>query len=364
MITQLDLVLESFSRMDLERLQDLLVDEFTYADYPKEVFLKQLGVVFQEFKERDADLQLQIFRGACCSRACRHRLGSDAFRFFGLDGDHLDLRFILKNEKNGDVIIQDIYSCSRLISNEQGPKLGKELLLWFYEDDNPSLELSSNLLIARAQALAAEENWHQNFQNRPISLSEIKNWLMVHEATYQNIKQGKDIADGDWKWDKFLRIYTHLSAFLLFCDLFVSDLDILKAHRESPMEENALLKWILDVEERLEGNFYYELEDNCFEFRFQDPYWEVMILTETKIRFSEPIFGEYARFLRWFHEERKRLVKYYFALTAEEMDEFLESDPKPYHYYRVNKLLSYHLEIRNSFRKNGIFLPFGLGDRE
>lgn len=362
MITQLDLVLDSFSRMDLESLEDLLLDELTYSEVPKEIFLRQLGLVFQEFKEHDPDLRLQVFRGSCCSWSCSSHLGTDAFRFFGADGDHLDLRFILKNEENGDVIIQDIFPCSRLISYELGPKLGKRLSLWFYEDDDPSLELSPKLLVAREKALAAEKNWQKNFQNNLISLSEIRDWVMIHETTYQDISEDEDLGvDIKWKWDKFLILYSHLSAFLLFCDLFASDIEALKGHQESPMEDDALLKWVLNVEERLEDNWYYELSDDVFEFRSEDSHWEVTLLSQTKIRLSEQIFGDYAHFLEWFHEERARLVKYYFALTAEELDEFWESDPEPYFCYRVKKRLSYHLEIRNNFRKNGIFLPFGLG---
>lgn len=361
MISQLDLVLDSFSRMDLESLEDLLLDDLTYSEVPKEIFLRQLCLVFQEFKERNPDLHLQVFRGSCCSRGCSFHLGTDGFRFFGADGDHLDLRFILKNKENGDVIIQDIFPCSRLISFELGPKLGKRLSLWFYEDDDPASKLSPKLLVARGKALEAEKNWQKKFQNNRVTLSEIRDWVMIHETTHQDISDDRGIKDGKWKWDKFLILYSHLKAFLLFCDLFADDIEVWKDHQESSMEDDALLKWVLDVEERLEDNWYYELSDDVFEFRSEDSHWEVTLLSQTKIILSEQIFGDYASFLEWFQEERARLVKYYFALTAEELDEFWESDPEPYFCYRVEKRLSYHLGIRNDFRKNGIFLPFGLG---
>lgn len=361
MTTMLDRVLQGFSQMDLELLYDLLEEECTYSDFPKGVFLQQLGVVFEEFKLRDPNLQLQIYRGGCCSRICAHRLGNDGFRFFGLEGDHLDLRFILQNEENGDVSIHDIYACSRLISNEVGPKIGKALLLWFYEDDKYDIALSPNLLVSRTLAVNAEENWHQNLQTKTVTLSEIKNWVMIHESIYLEITAFEGAFVGRWKWDEFLKVYDDLKIFLSFCDEFTPEIEVFRAHQKVPIQESNLLNWILNLENRLEDRGYHQINGSIFKFQLQETCWKVEIKAYRTLFICEPLIGDFFDFMNWFESERKRLVRLYFAFTAEELDEFLETDPAPDICYRMKYLLSYHLEIRNRYRKNGIFLPFGLG---
>jgi hypothetical protein len=81
----------------------------------------------------------------------------------------------------------------------------------------------------------------------------------------------------------------------------------------------------------------------------------------TRFRSEEPLFAHLEDFLGWFEKERKRLFDHYFSMTEGEVDQFMEYSKNLYEIYSVITLLSYHLEVRDRFRKQGIYIPYDLG---
>jgi hypothetical protein len=77
-------------------------------------------------------------------------------------------------------------------------------------------------------------------------------------------------------------------------------------------------------------------------------------------KLEEEVRQQVEGFLKWFAEERKKWVDHYFALTPAEYDEFMEQNTLEMEAFRVNHLLSFHWEIREKFRKEGIFIPFDM----
>ena len=104
--TQADAVLHFFAKLDIEMINELLDSDKTYSDLEKEVFIKKLGIAFDEFIEAGDDY-LKLYPGKCSSDEC-DSCGCTGFSFLGnRSGNFMDL--VIKIE-TGRIV--DIYDCS------------------------------------------------------------------------------------------------------------------------------------------------------------------------------------------------------------------------------------------------------------
>jgi hypothetical protein len=103
---QAEAVLHFFKKLDVDMVDQLLDSDRTYSDFDKQIFIRKLGLVFDQFIEA-GDEYLILFPGKCGSDICDNA-GCPGYAFIGnKSGKFLDLIVI---EENGR--ITDIYDCT------------------------------------------------------------------------------------------------------------------------------------------------------------------------------------------------------------------------------------------------------------
>jgi hypothetical protein len=346
--------------MDLEGLRLLLKDEFTYYDVSKEKFLEAVDQLFNDYRTEDPPtIQFQVFPGACCNRECDLHLGTTAFRFIGKSGTFTNLRFILVQTDQEKDLVKDIYTCHRLITNEIPPEGDTERLLWVFEEDKITTIFPQDYSIHLSLALKARESWSTK-TDQPLTLLEVRTWLANHENLFQDISDHNPDRNGLWKWDRFLRLYSDLEKFLRFLDDLQPHISRYLESNVTQLSESELVSWIVAIEQVLEENYskvygWFYKSEKIGDLR------EITIHVTTRFRSEEPLFAQLEEFLSWFEKDRKKLFDHYFSMTEGEVDQFLEHSKNLYEIYSVITLLSYHLDVRDRFRKQGIFIPYELG---
>lgn len=365
MNTHLHQVLDCFVRMDVEGLRELLIPEFLYSDVPKDAFLESLDRFFENFRKSAAPFShLLYYPGACCHHSCDPHLGRQGFKFVTSEGDYFNLRFILEVDSSGKESVKDIFTCYRFVTNEWVDNLGKEYQFWVYEDDKESVVRKPNHSILLSQAQEAFANWKEKLECRPTTVAEIQAWLSRYINTYEEIGGYKGYGyEAVWKWDDFLKTYHDLKRYVYFLESFQADLapysQLINSGKKLPEED--LLRWILDIETRLEERGFSYIFGCSFLLKEYADFYEVEINSSTTVRLEDSLALSVDQLIHWFENERKILLDHYFSLTTTEVDEFLEHTQEPWQLYEVGALLSYHLDIREKFRKEGIFIPFGMG---
>jgi hypothetical protein len=360
MTTHLEKVLYCFARMDVEGLR-VLLQEPTYYDVPKEAFLESLENLFSDYRnEKPPTTQFQIFSGVCCNRKCDLHLGNIAFRFIAESGCCTDLRFIIDQSDDGLDVVKDIYTCNQLMTHEISPYNDTVRFLCVYEDDKFTTTLPTDYAILLSQALEAHSNWLEKSSAGLLTVDEIRIWLANHKSLYDEIGGLEGKFPVIWKWDKFLRPYYDLNLFITMLDDLL--VDVTKLHQIEGVQPNDedLGQWIVAIEKIIERK--YNLVYGWFyESERLESVWKISIHVNTQFHTEDPLISQLQTFLAWFKREQKRLVYHNFSLNSAEVDEFLETTKSPYRIYQVCRLLSYHLDIREKFRKEGVFIPFELG---
>lgn len=355
-------VLACFENLDSEGLQVLLREDLLYTDVPKQQFLSRIAEFFDDFKNDVIPTQrLNVFPGACCNNSCDPHLGRTAFRFVGEMGVFFDLRFILAIDENGNEFVKDIYPCHYVVTNEKVNGIDHPKFFWVYEDDKVTTRLSSNHSLLVKLAEDAYHEFKVLFERKIVSLAEIKSWLVRHETTYLEIGGFKEDYLLHWKWDAFLRTYHDLRKLYSFLTEFSLDFEIAKEIETNPVHEDKLLNYISSLEERLEGT-YLKLYGSVFNITRQKDHFEICVELSTTLFLENEELGKLSYFLNWFEQERDKLIAKYFTLTTSELEEFEEHTRSAYELYQVRKSLAYHLSIRERFRKQGLFIPYNLGD--
>ena len=365
MNTHLEQVLDCFVRMDVDGL-DILLQEPTYYDVPKEIFLERLKAFFGHFIDPDdpENSRLDYFPGACCSRTCDifpNRLG---FKFQGFPGDHFDLRFILDKNADGVEKVKDIFPCYHLITNEliEEENLGSQGHFWVYEDDKITFSKDADYEVKLQKALEGFGQWEKRPANEAITVAEIKAWLTTYETTFLSIESYIPSDTVFWKWGNFFVLYEYFVLLVQFLEEFKVDLARFRVVDSSEISHKELIDWLLQIEQRIEDGFYWMLHGGSVFTRKEQEFYEgkLNLPLVDGAKLEEEVRQSVEGFLKWFAEERKKWVDHYFALTPAEYDEFMEQNTLEMEAFRVNHLLSFHWEIREKFRKEGIFIPFGM----
>ncbi len=109
--TNADAVMYFLQRLDVDMLK-LVLEEATYQDYDKKVFVKKLSYAFDELLSR-GNTYLNRFEGNCTSNVCTN-VHCQGFSFVGNSSqDYMDLILEIKNNK-----VTDIFECSNFINSD------------------------------------------------------------------------------------------------------------------------------------------------------------------------------------------------------------------------------------------------------
>jgi len=103
--TQSDAVIHFIKNLDIDMIDTLLEDKYTYQDLKKSVFIQKLGIAFDEFT-KPGDTQLEVNNGFCSQFICNNQCSG--LRFSSKEsGLYFDLIIDIDNG-----IVTDIYECS------------------------------------------------------------------------------------------------------------------------------------------------------------------------------------------------------------------------------------------------------------
>jgi hypothetical protein len=361
MLTLLDRILDCFARMDRTGLEELLSPEFTYYEVSKANYLDRLEAFWQDWRTGGEHFTaLQVIAGSCCNKACQNHLGKTAYQFRSSDGRSLDLRFVLEQDMQGNYIVKDIYPCHDLLTFERMEGEQKPLTFWVYEDDKRGTELPADypfLLHAAQQGL---DDWKVLISKGPMSFEQLHGWLRDYENAYQDCGEWIDLGDTVWRWDGFLQSYHDVELFVSFAEAFEADILCYSVGGYNDLPEEQLLPLILDIERRMELR-YTVIHGTDFDISIRSGFGEVCVNCRTTFALEGSLLAAIQDFRNWFQQERAKLLVQYFALTAAERDAFLETADNPFELYQVGTLLSFHIQTRERFRKQGVFIPFRLG---
>ena len=356
--THLDRILDCFARRDRPGLEDLLSPDYTYYEVSKANFLDRLVDFWQEW-ETSSSLKeaLQVIPGSCCSKACDAHLGKSAYRFRSPDGKSLDLRFVLVPNPSGGYLVKDIYPCHELLTFERVEGEQQPLTFWVYEEDKRGTTVPEQYPILLHQARKAMAEWKELLAEGPLNLLQIHAWLRTHELTYWDAGGWFGLQEGTWRWDEFLSSYQDLALFVAYIEEFEAERICFRSGDYEGLSEEKLIPLILDIERRMELR-YTVIHGTDFDMQDRADFGELCINCRTSLTLEGDLIRVLIDFRDWFAQERSNLLCKYFSLTAGERDAFLETCDSPFELYQVGTLLSFHLQTRERFRKQGVYIPF------
>ena len=116
--TQSDAVIHFIKNLDIDMIDALLDEKFTYQDLSKKVFIQKFGIAFDEFINA-GDRKLDVYNGFCNEFVC------NGFRFSSKEsGLYFDL---IIDVENG--IVKDIYECSSFLCLSAELNVKKRVLI-------------------------------------------------------------------------------------------------------------------------------------------------------------------------------------------------------------------------------------------
>ena len=358
MLTHLDRILDCFARMDRTGLEDLLSPDFTYYEVSKDNFLDRLEDFWKDWRKKESYFDaLEVIPGSCCNKSCQNHLGKTAYQFRSPDGKSLDLRFVLEQDVQGNFIVKDIYPCHDLLTFERIEGPNSPLCFSVYEDDKRDTKLPDNYPILLSQTQKGLSDWKKLLCQGPLELSQLHNWLRDYENAYQDCGGWIDLGDTVWRWDEFLRTYNDVELFISFVEEFEAERICFVVGDYTDLSEEQLLPLILDIERRMELR-YTVIHGTDFDMTDRTDFGELGINCRTSLTLRGDLTRALMDFRTWFVKERSMLLSKYFSLTAGERDSFLETADNPFQLYQVGTMLSFHLQTRERFRKQGVFIPF------
>ena len=358
MLTHLDRILDCFARMDRTGLEDLLSPDFTYYEVSKDNFLDRLEDFWKDWRKKESYFDaLEVIPGSCCNKACQNHLGKTAYQFRSPDGKSLDLRFVLEQDVQGNFIVKDIYPCHDLLTFERIEGPNSQLTFWVYEDDKRGTELPDNYPILLHQAQEGLANWKELIGHGLVNFSQLHDWLRRYEMTYQDCGEWIDLREIVWRWDAFLRTYHDVELFISFVEEFEAERICFLVGDHIGLSEEQLLPLILDIERRMELR-YTVIHGTDFDVQAEANVGEIFINCRTSFSLAGSLLADIQDFRSWFAQERSTLLGKYFSLTAAERDAFLETADSPFQLYQVGTMPSFHIQTRERFRKQGVFIPF------
>lgn len=118
--TQAGNIIYFLQRMDIEMINDLLDDKYTYQEFKKSVFILKLDQALDEFIS-NGDTFLNCYTGFCDSEICNYKCSG--YSFVGNNsGYYMDLIIEVK-----DGFVCDMCECAKFKTLETGVKKRKRI---------------------------------------------------------------------------------------------------------------------------------------------------------------------------------------------------------------------------------------------
>lgn len=329
-------ILSAIQHFDIDQLDFLLNDTYTYQDTTKDVFLAAFKKVFAQFNN-DGDTALNYTAGACGSKSCGN-CGKRGYRFVGNHSNsYINLIF---EELEGDV--KDIFECYSFNSLTEEDTLTYRISLDIRHDDNVEYVKTPHYWRLRNAAQAAYEEMVTT-PPMAVNMDDIEYWLAKHKITYQDIG-GYDIFKPKMNWSDFLEFYddlTKLSAFIT-------------THRKEIVESTAAIN-LLDGEEMLLDWLikYEHLENEIpFSLKYGKYALEANSTSSGNVIISDVGINKLRMFLDFYDKQSNAMLEKYSIYTGAERMEVLNSLDGPE--YKFIYSIRFHLDKRQEAREMGV----------
>ena len=136
--THADAVIHFIKNLDIEMVDDLLDEKYTYQDLKKNIFIQQFSVAFDEFIAA-GDTQLQVSKGFCNEVICNNQCSGYRFNS-SRSGLYFDLIIDIEDGQ-----VTDIYECKSFTCSAADLRVKKRVLI------------DRNVLV-----LNLDKNWRDN----------------------------------------------------------------------------------------------------------------------------------------------------------------------------------------------------------
>ncbi len=126
-------VIHALQQLDIDRVNELLLDQYTYQDIPKADFITHLAALFNSFKN-SGDTFLNIQEGFCRKGICNG--GSKGYSFIGNHSNNfIDLLVVVDEvSEPGNSIVTDLFECTKFNTLQTGIVKSTRLDLIVYEE--------------------------------------------------------------------------------------------------------------------------------------------------------------------------------------------------------------------------------------
>lgn len=193
--------------MDAEMLSMILLDERTYQDATKDMFLEKLEEIFVEFKENGETLLIP-FKGTCGSEDCTNK-GCTGYSFVGkISNESIDLIF---EESNDDV--KDIYNCNFMLSEYENWEKCHTKSLFVSPDEEAKFNPSPDYLYKVQQCQNAVDEISKA-EKTFLTKEDYIYWLGKHKSLRDSIKSFPIIFNKLGKFKDIYFSFTELVSFL------------------------------------------------------------------------------------------------------------------------------------------------------
>lgn len=341
-----ELILNYFSKLDIDSLKLHLKDGYTYQDTTKEIFLEKIEEIFQSLKTA-GDTELIICKGNCCSEECSNT-GKSGYKMIGNQSrSHISLIFETKQDD-----IKDIYQCHHMNTELDPGELKRSFFIRLGKDDDVNFKKDLSYYIKVNEASQA----FQELYTSPASVftfEEICYWLDKHY--FLNDKIGSyTVFEPLMRWTPFTECYAYFSKWREYIEANLKKIEEAnKSLVEIQEKEDKLIEWVL----KFEGLFDEAPFDMMYmAIKSQNNY---TIENKEDIHFTGYEFQQAFDFTEELQIHQKQLLKKYNTLTkAETRIAFNDSQINQIH-VDIFKL-SYHLEQRRLARELGIEIPLNI----
>ncbi len=245
-MTEKQKLLEAFKSLDFEALQNLLDDNRSYMEVPKDLFLSRLKQKVGEYKNlKSYD---KVVEGTCnyCNKGCK------AYKFKAENLPSLPLFF---EEKDGKVT--DIYLCHDL--KEDNPdEHNFDIYFRFYEEEKVTFEASLEYIIILKRIERAVEEFNNLAKSGLVPIEEVVYWYNKCKPLAKELKLDSLYVRKEYKAYKHIASLYREVSYLVHnfenISLAKNALDAYyKINRE---DEKSIVKWLLENDD----NYFIDLE--------------------------------------------------------------------------------------------------------
>ena len=305
-MTPKEAIIKYFCVMDIEMLEMILDDSYTYHEARKDVFLKKLNEVFDKFK-KEGDTELLIHEGECNSKHCN--LGKKGYCFVGnnsrqyicffFEGDGTNVTNICRCcEFKTDVPeVVDYGGISFIIGEDE--KADFVPSSWYIETIR-KCEDAYNELLQDGIAYLSKEDY--------------VDWLKRYESFHDKTATPFDYYQG---FEKFNKLYSNIrvvASFLEYENYAEQAMkDFLKI---DPTKDEHLLQWLLKYEDWVPKLKYF----NCFsnKEKIKDGYLDIS--EENNVFLLVEDYKNLIDFKSSFDEYDYAMQHKYFLISSEEWE--------------------------------------------